>query len=362
MTIQELLKKYEYEISEEGTVKIPKDGYPPFPYFKHAPISARENYLRFLRGEKPVYMPYDTDELAVCPYIFPDCRARAFVVDNVGLEPENYGGKDMFGIEWVYIPQVGGSMVRPGSPAVPDIEEWEKYITFPDIDEWDWEGSAKANADLFVKEYATNVWIFNGLFERLISFMDFENAAVALIDEEQKEGVHRLFDRLCTLYEDMIVRIKKYYNPDVIYFHDDWGGQRSPFFSLEVCREMLVPYLKRVVDATHNNGMLFNFHSCGCIGEALVPAMIDAGVNMWDGQEMNDYKAIYDKYGTDFNIGVQIDPPKADATLEEVAAFCEKYLDDFTCNGIGIPAVWDSDFHPDFRKVMYVLSRERFAQ
>ena len=46
MGIQELLKKYAYEISEEVTIKIPEGGYEPFPYFKHAPISPRENYLR----------------------------------------------------------------------------------------------------------------------------------------------------------------------------------------------------------------------------------------------------------------------------------------------------------------------------
>jgi hypothetical protein len=29
----------------------------------------------------------------------------------------------MFGIEWEYVPQVGGSMVRPGKPFVEDANE-----------------------------------------------------------------------------------------------------------------------------------------------------------------------------------------------------------------------------------------------
>ena len=37
-------------------------------------------------------------------------------------------------------------------------------------------------------------------FERLISFMDFENAAVALIDDSQKDAV-KSFSSLCDLYE-----------------------------------------------------------------------------------------------------------------------------------------------------------------
>ena len=47
----------------------------------------------------------------------------------------------------------------------------------------------------------------NGMFERLISFMDFEGALVALIDDEQKKAVHELFDKLADLY---IAMIQKY--------------------------------------------------------------------------------------------------------------------------------------------------------
>ena len=59
-------------------------------------------------------------------------------------------------------------MVRPGNPLkVPDICEWEKYITFPNIDEYDWEGSAKTNAPYIGNGRVTMVWMMNGLFEGL---------------------------------------------------------------------------------------------------------------------------------------------------------------------------------------------------
>ena len=312
MDVKKLLEKYEDELRVLGKFKIAPGGWPPGPII-NSPITARENFLRFARREKPMFMPFDTDEVMTSPALFPDAVARAFCVDNVGLPPEGPGGKDMFGIEWVYVEQVGGSMVKPGAPTLEDICDWESVIKFPNLDEWDWEGSAEANKDLFGKEFVTNVWVMNGLFERLISWMDFEGAAMALIDDDSEEEYHALMDRLTTLYEDMIARIKKYYNPDILYFHYDWGSQRAPFFSPDMCREKILPYLKRVVDAAHSNGMLFNFHSCGCIGQ-LVPVMIEAGVDIWGGQPMNDFKAIYDKHGRDIALEITMTPPPVDAT------------------------------------------------
>ncbi|MDO5399747.1 MAG: uroporphyrinogen decarboxylase family protein [Eubacteriales bacterium] len=359
MDIKNLLSKYENELKEIGEFKVAPGSWGPCP-IRNTPITAKENFLRWGRKEKPVFLPFDTDEIMTSPALFPDAIARAFCVDNVGLPPEGPGGKDMFGIEWVYVEQVGGSMVRPGVPLLEDISKWKSIIKFPNLDEWDWEASAAANKDLYGDAYATDVWIMNGLFERLISFMDFEGAAMALIDEDCEDDFHALMDQLASLYEDMIARIKKYYNPDILYFHDDWGSQRSPFFSLDMCREKIAPYLKRVVDAAHKNGMLFNFHSCGSI-EKLVPAMIEAGVDIWGGQPMNDFKSIYAKYGREICLEITITPPSIDATEEEVLNVCEEFLNTYTVNGIAIPMIFEPEYHPLFRPLMYCLSRERFA-
>jgi uroporphyrinogen-III decarboxylase len=159
--------------------------------------------------------------------------------------------------------------------------------------------------------------------------MDFENAAVALIDNEQKPFVHALFDRLCTLYEDMFARFKKYFNIDMIYFHDDWGGQRSPFFSENTVREMLLPYLKRLARSAHDMGLLFNFHSCGKI-ENFVPVMIEAGADIWSGQMLNDMRSVLEKHSgqimLDINPGFAVGVPY---TEEEAKAKTEAFLDEY---------------------------------
>ena len=197
-------------------------------------------------------------------------------------------------------------MVKPGNPKLADICDWKKVITFPNLDDYDWEGSAVKNAPILEKnrDKFIETWIFNGLFERLISFLDFEGAALALLDEEQQEAVHELFDRLCILYDDLIGRLQKYYGVHFVTFHDDWGSQRAPFFSLETCREMIAPYLKRVVESCHKRGLYFNFHSCGK-NEMLVPAMIEAGIDMWIPQTMNDFDMLVREYGDKLCLGLR---------------------------------------------------------
>ena len=357
--IQALLKKYEDELRTLGTPKLAEISmWGPGP-IRNTPITAKENYRRVaFRKEKPLWLPSDMDEIMFTPKLYPDNIIRNFVFEHESITDEEAGGTDMFGAEWVYVPVAGGSTVRPGNPLVKDISEWEKYITFPDPSKWDWEGSSKRNADLMDDYYPMNTWIMTGLFERLISFLDFEAAAMALIDEEQQEDVHRLFNYLTELYIDIIDRFKKNFPLDVIYFHDDWGAQRAPFFSLDTCREMLVPYLKRITDAVHERGMIFNFHCCGC-NERLLPAMIEAGVDIWCGQPMNNFERMYDEYGEQITLGIYCEPPTPEASLDEVVEYCEKFIDRYTRKGIAIPSVY-GDAHPQFFDVMYCLSRERF--
>ena len=297
----------------------------PTPIF-NTPITPKENHMLLLSKELPLWMPGSGDTQMITP-MCPDNIARGFVFEAAKLDLKNAGGPDMFGVEWEYIPTVGGSMVRPGEPKVKDLNHWEDYITFPKVEDlMDWEAMGKRNKESYIKPGRTLVvTILTGFFERLISFVDFEDAAFALIDEDQQEAVHRLFDRLATFYDEYMCYYKKYLDCDVINFHDDWGSQRAPFFSLATVREMIVPYLKRVVDSAHKYGMKLDLHSCGK-NEMLVPAMIDAGVDSWSGQPMNDFEMLYEKYGEQIVLGMPITGIREDMSEEELREVIETFV------------------------------------
>ena len=277
------------------------------------PVSVAENLRRIVFQHDPVFMP---DYRAVVPFnprVLPDNEARGYVIDGGDNPQHTEGFRDMFGINWIYIPIAMGAMVQPGKPLFDDINDWRDKLTIPDVDAWDWEKQAELSRAYTANPYLpVESMILTGFYERMISMMDFENAAIALIDDDQKEACHEFFDMLVGVYCKIVDQQIAHFHVQGILLHDDWGSQRAPFFSLETVREMLVPHMKKFADYLHAKGLHFNLHSCGMV-EPLIPAMIEIGVDMWSGQEMNDEKKLYELYGDKIMIGVK--PPKVTADM-----------------------------------------------
>ncbi len=326
------------------------------------PVSPRENYLAALRGKKPLWLPMFSDCKKFMPRFIGENPIRGAVFETEPFSRENLtGGTDMFGVTWVFQPHVGGSTVKPGNPVITEAAELDTKIVWPDPAQWDWVGSAEKNKEFLNTNFMRCTTIFTGFFERLISLMDFENAAVAMIDEDDKEYVHRFFDRLCGVYETMIRNYKKYFDLDLIEFHDDWGSQRAPTLSLDTVREMIVPYLKRIVDCCHSCGMVFEMHSCGCVGP-LTPAMIEAGVDAWAPQRSaNDTCAIYETYGDKISIGISC-PLPPDAPEEEYDAWLEGFVESYLDRpNLRTPYLFDMRTPLRFRETAYAMTRKKFC-
>ena len=329
---------------------------PKIPIY-NTPVSKRENYLMFLNGETPHWLPHMNDQFLFLPECVPDNWCRGMVTASKPVSIDMFGGKDMFGVEWEYIPKVGGSMVRPGKPYVDDLDHWEDYVPFPNIEEWDWAGCAEAAKEKLNDGRLVKVSMMTGLFERLISFVDMTDAMIALIDEDTQPAVHRLFDKLCILYDQMFAKFEEYFHADAIWFHDDWGSQRSPFFSADTVREMILPYLKRCVDSAHKHGMRLELHSCGHI-EQLVPVMIEAGCDMWNGQPMNDKLAVAKACGGKIAVDSYPNVNK-DMSEAQVREEIQHYLDDF--KGLRTYGARHMDEHPLEYQISYELSRKMFS-
>lgn len=320
MTVPDIMVPFrEEEMLYEDKYPGMEPDAPGTPVLK-TPIQPHENLKMLFAGEKPLWMPSFLE----------------FKMFNPRILAEN--------------------AVRPGAPKVPDITEWEKYIVFPDLSKLDWAGSLAENAEYLNDPRAIQMTVFTGFFERLVSFVDMTQARSALVDEEKKPAVHRLFQALADFYDELFYYLSKWYRPDLLLFQDDWGSQSGPLFSLEICREMIVPYLKQTVESAHNYGIGFEFHCCGKV-EQLVPAMIEAGVDMWAGQDMNDKEQLYRQYGQNIILGV--DPPKLplDASPEQVAERTAQFLDMYPRNVyVGMSFAADSRYYTE----IYRQSRIRY--
>lgn len=82
------------------------------------------------------WIPSANDIIWFCPAAYPDNPAKGNVHEAVPYPKDKLGGIDMFGIEWEYVPAIGGSTVRPGKPALDDVNNWKEAINFPDINSW----------------------------------------------------------------------------------------------------------------------------------------------------------------------------------------------------------------------------------
>lgn len=270
---------------------------------RDTPVTPRENISALFFDKHPYWLPFPQDTSMLIPELYNERLGRGGPA----------GTTDAFGIKWEWVESAGGSIVRPGEPFLKDANEWKDKIKIPDIDEWDWEAEAgKTKCDT---RLSTQMSFINGFwFERLISFMDFAPAAVALIDDDQKDAVKSLFAEMTDFACKLVDKFCEYWpSLDGFNVHDDWGAQKAPFFSQDVAYEMFVPFMKELTGHIHSKGRYVTLHSCGH-GEARIQCFIDGGFDSWDPQTMNDTRRLWDEFGEKICISVvpeQYDPDTA---------------------------------------------------
>lgn len=197
-------------------------------------------------------------------------------------------GKDWFGVDWIKDGSIGVVIPDPRVKFIlEDVADWREVVQWPDLDAFDFEEAARKDGIHLVDREKKMIYmpLFTGPFERLHTLMGFENALMALItDPEECEA---FFDTFMEWRLKLMEKIKEYYNPDVIMYHDDIGTQRGLFFSLDMWRHFFKPQLKKAVDKAHELGIYFEYHSCGKV-EDVIPELVEIGVDAWQGQELND--------------------------------------------------------------------------
>ncbi|HIY20256.1 MAG TPA: hypothetical protein IAA44_12735 [Candidatus Blautia avistercoris] len=290
---------------------VPKHNYP---------ITPKENMLRLLRGEMPLWVPNQTlDNNAIQPMVMPDARARSF------------GGTDWFGIEWEYEPLTKAAMVKPGTRRLSDLTNWREELVFPDLSAIDWQKDYEENYKGRIAEDRLSYFVIvNGLFERLADLTSFEDTFCYLLEEP--EELTAFYDKLADWHIELIKIAKEVYHADMILFHDDMGTQRSTFFSPAMYDELFVPQYQKITKAAHDLGMYICLHSCGCIS-TLMLLIIKAGFDAWEGQDSaNDKEAIMKEYGKDLaQLTLYIIP--ADMSTEDAIADIHKRVDTLASTG-----------------------------
>lgn len=196
----------------------------------------------------------------------------------VNERPEGHDGYDWFGVHWVY--EEASNAPNPDTAhgtVITDITKWEEQVTFPDLSQYDWEQAAAEETAGWDRENKySEVMLINGVFERSHHLLGFENALMAVYEEPEayKALLHRIADYKCELIE----YVAKYYKPDILMMHDDYGANDRLMLSPDTWREFIKPELARLVNKVHECGCIYEHHSCGHI-EPIIGDLIEIGVD-----------------------------------------------------------------------------------
>lgn len=254
-------------------------------------LTQRENYLRVLRHQTPEYTPVFFTATCSCGF-------------GAGIGPwfekgPAGGGYDGFGVRWG-VTDTGGGMPTPapGSAILDDVNDWESKVKFPDLEAFDWAGTARRELKNFDPEQnVVDYGCGNGIFERLLALQGSTNALCTMADEEAEEAVTALFSALTDYKIKIAEKARQYYRAEVFTNYDDIASASNLFFSPETYRRLVKPHHKRLNEAVLDLGMIPIYHCCGR-AEMLAEDFIETRAAAWTSvQPCNDIPAVCARYG-----------------------------------------------------------------
>ena len=290
-------------------------------------LTPRENYLLAVHHETPERVPI----MGVDSYV------TGF---GAGFGPSFEKGTpnhpvDGFGVRWIFPASGSGAAIPAPGEFILDAEnivDWKKLVTFPNVNDFDWETEAKNDFSKFDRtERLVEFGSGNGPFERIAALMGFEEALLAM--QLEPEAFYELIDAIVDYKIEVVEKVAQYYKPDLYTSYEDIATERNLFMSPDSYRALIKPQTKRYYDAVKAFDMIPMQHTCGRC-EDIIPDLIEIGTNGWSSaQPSNDIAGLLQKHGHRFNIVGGFDstghPGSDKATEEEIAAEVRRCFDSY---------------------------------
>ena len=332
------------------------------------PITPKENFIRVAKRDNPLWVPNhitDTQVIYINDLGVHKPGKLQLGPDHSGLPKTDCTFLDPFGNSWTWIASAGGAMLTPGTKVVEDICHWEKHVKWPDVEEW----TMKETAEKFMNEvYDANkvmhINIHQGLTELLVAMLGGYGEGMLAMAEEPEACV-TYFNRLADFLIEFFDYLKTLYPIDFITYHDDWGTERTTFFSKIMMEGMVLEPTKRIVDHIKGAGCIFELHSCGNV-ESFIPYACDLGIDLLQLQrravDIPKMKKMYgDRIG--FNIVFAEDKIGMPMTRDEIVTCVHDNVDAFAKDGGYYPWIFESD--PErlwtLCSELYCYSREYYS-
>ncbi len=295
-------------------------------------LTKKQNLLETIRGGKPDRFVNQYEALLCQPggfgMIFADPVVVASPMATPGTTVVNGWGVT---IQWPdNVP--GPFPVHDAAHKVlKDVTKWKEIVKAPRLDytqeEWDKYKPAVEGIDR--NEVFATVFIAPGVFEQLHYLMGMDDCLINFYEEPEamKELIGFISDWEVR-YAELLCRN---FRPDALFHHDDWGSHLSSFVSPEMFAEFIVPAYKKIYGYYKAHGVELIVHHSDAYGANLVPAMIEMGIDIWQGcVTTNHVPELVKKYGGKISFMGDIDNGVVDRTdwsreviAREVRRACE---------------------------------------
>lgn len=270
----------------------------PSPWFTLWPVNKDtmtplERWLAVLRHQKPDRVPMDywgTDEATDKMMKHLGCSSKTEMLKKLHVDylvelklryigPRLPPGMDVFGRLYRDVAYGAGIYSECISHPLAEfnrVEEIEKNYRWPDPDWWDFSDLDKQLVGH--EEYPVRA----GHYEPFLIYKDLRGDEQAFLDLlVNPEMVHYCLDKMLRLD---LVRIQRMYEAlpgriTITYVAEDMGGQDDLLISPGHIHEFLLPRMQKIMDLVHQAGA-FVFHHTDGASRKIIPAMIDAGIDL----------------------------------------------------------------------------------
>lgn len=312
-------------------------------------LTPRENAMAVLNRQQPDYYG---DFMPALQFVLDPVFLRDRIPEDGQLHEDAWGTKHCF------IPGAPGShpVVNAETAVIKDIEHWKEQLHVPTLDDLDWDTAAEQAKTVNRREHFCAIFSSGGLFERTHHLMGMETAFINYMEypEEMAELLRVIAD-----YKIAYLKLcAKYIQPDIVFFHDDWGSKQNVFLPPRIWRELIKPLHAEIVQTAHDCGILF-MHHADCVCQPLVTDMVEIGIDIWQGTiPQNDIVEIQRITEGKLPMIGGVDGPKIDVeniTEEEIRAEVRRAFDTYCPGGPFFPSIangccfrkWNNDIYLD---------------
>lgn len=177
--------------------------------------------------------------------------------------------------------------------------------------------------ELIAAKQVVTVWIPGGFAEPRELMGDSELCAAYY---EQPELVHDILQTLSDTVFEVLERATREAPVDQLHVGEDLAGKSGPLVSPALVREFIVPYYRRVWQMLSERGARVFAQDSDGNTEALIPAFLDAGVNLMYPMEPAagmDIVRLRQQYGTRLSFMGGIDKHVLRRSKDEIVAELE---------------------------------------